>query len=156
MPSNKILDPACGSKMMWFNRNHPNVIYGDVRNEKHILCDGRSLQIDPDFPMDFTALPFADGSFKLVVFDPPHLVRCGEKSWLLKKYGRLGKFWREDLAAGFSECFRVLEYEGILIFKWSETQIKTSEVLALTDRQPLFGHPSGKRANTHWICFMNV
>ncbi len=38
--------------------------------------------------------------------------------------------------------------------KWNETQIKVSEILALTDEKPLFGHPSGKRAATHWICFM--
>jgi hypothetical protein len=47
-----------------------------------------------------------------------------------------------------------LEQDGVLIFKWNETQIKTAEVLSLTDQKPLFGHISGKRANTHWICFM--
>ena len=26
--------------------------------------------------------------------------------------------------------------------------------LELTDEKPLFGHISGKRANTHWITFM--
>ena len=29
-----------------------------------------------------------------------------------------------------------------------------SEILALTDQQPLFGHKSGKRVNTHWMTFM--
>ncbi|MBT0178015.1 class I SAM-dependent methyltransferase, partial [Listeria seeligeri] len=59
-----------------------------------------------------------------------------------------------DLRAGFAECFRVLRPEGVLVFKWSEVQVATREVLALTDARPLFGHPSGKRAGTHWICFM--
>ncbi|MFX7021108.1 SAM-dependent methyltransferase, partial [Acinetobacter baumannii] len=33
---------------------------------------------------------------------------------------------------------------------------KVSEVLALTDQKPLFGHISGKRSNTHWITFMKI
>lgn len=28
-----ILDPCCGSRMMWFDRQHPAVIYGDRRAE---------------------------------------------------------------------------------------------------------------------------
>ncbi len=40
-------------------------------------------------------------------------------------------------------------YAGRLpIFKWNETDIKVSEVLKLTDQKPIFGHKSGKRANT--------
>ena len=48
----------------------------------------------------------------------------------------------------------MLEPHGILIFKWNEIQIKVAEILALTDQKPLFGHKSGKRADTHWITFM--
>ncbi|MCY1460113.1 hypothetical protein D9M71_776430 [compost metagenome] len=48
----------------------------------------------------------------------------------------------------------MLESEGILIFKWNETQVLVSELLALTDEKPLFGHKSGKREKTHWITFM--
>ncbi|TCB75630.1 SAM-dependent methyltransferase, partial [Acinetobacter sp. ANC 4177] len=40
--------------------------------------------------------------------------------------------------------------------KWNETQIKVSEILELTDQKPVFGHISGKRANTHWITFMKM
>lgn len=43
---------------------------------------------------------------------------------------------------------------GFLIFKWNETDIRVSEVLKLTTEKPVFGHISGKRSNTHWICFM--
>lgn len=60
----------------------------------------------------------------------------------------------EDIRKGFEECFRVLATGGVLIFKWNETQIKVSEILELTDQKPVFGHISGKRANTHWITFM--
>lgn len=42
------------------------------------------------------------------------------------------------------------------ITQGAETNIKVSEILALTDHKPLFGHPSGKRGGTHWICFMKA
>lgn len=153
--SKKILDPWCGSRMFWFNRNHPDVVFGDIRTEQHTLCDGRTLSIFPDVPLDFRKLPYDDGQFKLVVFDPPHLRKAGADSWMRAKYGVLSADdWRDDLRAGFAECFRVLAKDGVLVFKWAETQIKTAEVLALTQQKPLFGHPSGKRGGTHWICFM--
>ena len=55
---------------------------------------------------------------------------------------------------GFKEAFRVLERDGVLIFKWSEVQIPLREILPLSPYQPLFGHRSGKNMNTHWLCFM--
>jgi hypothetical protein len=139
---------------MWFDKQNQRALFGDVRSESHTLCDGRALEIKPDLVMDFTALPFDDETFRLVVFDPPHLIYAGEKSWLRKKYGRLNAQWRESLKKGFAECFRVLKPEGILIFKWNESQIKIKEVLALTDQKPLFGHPSGRKGLTHWYTFI--
>jgi hypothetical protein len=40
------------------------------------------------------------------------------------KYGKLSESWREDISKGFAECFRVLYSDGVLVFKWNETQIK--------------------------------
>jgi hypothetical protein len=114
----------------------------------------RTIRIEPDTLLDFRALPYPDGAFKLVAFDPPHLVHAGPRSWLAAKYGRLGENWRDDLREGFAECFRVLASDGVLVFKWNETQVKLSEVLALTPHQPLFGNTSGKRMGTHWLVFM--
>ena len=152
----KILDPCCGSRMMHFDRQNQNVIFGDIRTENHILCDGRSLEVAPDIEMDFRDMPFNDDQFNLVVFDPPHLIKAGKQSWLALKYGKLNEDWRSDIKKGFEECFRVLANGGVLIFKWNETQIKVSEILALTEQKPVFGHISGKRANTHWIGFMKM
>lgn len=151
----RVLDPCCGSRMMWMDKQHPDVVFGDKRTETHVLCDGRTLRIEPDMTLDFTALPFEDGTFKLVVFDPPHLHTAGPRSWLAAKYGKLGPNWREDLRKGFAECFRVLATDGVLVFKWNETQVKVGEVLALTPVQPLFGHVSGRKGLTHWLVFMS-
>ena len=152
----KILDPCCGSRMFWFDKSNPLTIFGDIRELEDTLCDGRKLEIKPDINMDFRDIPFEDNKFKLVVFDPPHLKQVGKTSWMAKKYGKLGKDWEDDLRKGFSESFRVLENYGVLIFKWNEQQIKVSEILKLTNHQPLFGHKSGKLQKTHWLCFMKI
>lgn len=141
--------------MFYFDKEDERVLFGDIRSEQHVLCDGRALNINPDAVVDYRALPFPDESFRVVVLDPPHLVRTGPKSWQAAKYGRLSaETWREDLAAAFRECFRVLKPEGVLIFKWNETQIPVSQVLALTPARPLVGHKSGKASKTHWITFL--
>lgn len=147
---------------MWFDRSHPDTVFGDCRTEtitvtdrSHGKKDGtRTLHIEPDVKLDFTNLPFADNSFHLVSFDPPHVVRAGPKSWLAAKYGKLGPTWQDDLRKGFSECLRVLRPNGTMVFKWNETQVKVSEVLALAPIQPLFGHRSGRNGLTHWLVFM--
>jgi len=155
-----ILDPCCGSRMFWFNRTDDRAVFGDVREESHQLKDrsskggSRQLIIAPDQLMDFRALPFSDETFHLVVFDPPHLVNNGRSGWLAKKYGKLGDHWREDIRAGFAECFRVLKPFGTLIFKWNEHEIRVAEILKLTDAEPLFGNRCGKTAKSHWIVFM--
>ena len=162
--SERVLDPCCGSRMMWFDHANPDVVFGDRRSETVTVTDRshgnasgtRTLRIEPDVLFDFRALPYADGAFKLVAFDPPHLTKAGPRSWLAAKYGKLGPDWRADLRAGFAECFRVLAADGVLVFKWNETQIKVAEVLALTPHAPLFGHPSGRKGMTHWLVFMKA
>lgn len=73
----KILDVTCGSRTIWFNKNHPNALYCDRRNEEYELYFGKShtnlrkCYVHPDVQCDFTKLPFEDNSFSLVVFDPP-------------------------------------------------------------------------------------
>lgn len=149
-----VLDTCCGSRMMWFDKKDSRAIFCDNRSEAYTLCDGRFLDVNPANIMDFRSIEFDSDTFNLVVFDPPHLVRAGKKSWMALKYGILSKDWQNDLRKGFEECFRVLKANGVLIFKWSEVQIKTSEILKLIPNKPLFGHQSGKRSGTHWMCFI--
>ena len=149
-----ILDACCGSRMFWFDKSNPSVTYCDNRELKTTLCDGRAFEIKPDVMCDFTALPFPDKAFKLVVFDPPHLERAGENSWLAIKYGKLPEQWPQMLKDGFNECMRVLDDYGTLIFKWNEIQIPASKIIQAIGVKPLFGHLSGKHNNTHWMCFM--
>jgi len=159
----RVLDPCCGSRMMWHDRKHHETVYGDVRSEtvtvpdrSHGKQDGkRVLCVQPDILMDFRNMPFSDGVFHLVVFDPPHLTRAGPKSWMAAKYGKLSSNWKEDLSRGFEECFRVLHKNGTLIFKWSESQVKLKEVLSLSPHDPLFGQVNVRGGATHWLTFMH-
>lgn len=160
-----ILDAACGGRMFWFNKKHPNTLYIDNRREKKGFIKERpGFEINPDIVMDFRKLEFKDKSFKLVVWDPPHLKELEEKSWLKRKYGCLNaETWQADIKKGFDECMRVLEDHGILIFKWSTSaaprpkrDVSIKEVLRVIQKEPLFGHPSGSKLNTMWFCFMKI
>lgn len=156
MSNKKILDVCCGSRMFWFDKENPLVVFNDIRKEEHTLCDGRRLVIDPDVISDFRNLPFEENSFKLVVFDPPHLKKLGQSSWMAKKYGVLGLQWEMDIKEGFLECMRVLELNGVLILKWNEIQIKLNQVLDILPQKPLFGHTTGKHGRTIWLAFMKT
>lgn len=161
MSENKILDVTCGSRSIWFNKNHPAAVYCDIRKAeykgiwKNTSAESeRTCVIDPDIQCDFTDLPFQDDSFSLVIFDPPHLIQIGENAWMAKKYGRLMPDWEGMIHDGFTECMRVLKPDGVLIFKWSEYDIPATEVWKAIGRKPLFGHHSGKSSKTFWACYM--
>lgn len=156
-----ILDACCGGRMFWFDKQHPNTLFVDQRQVEPISVgkgrNARTFSCQPDKVMDFRKLDLPDDSFSLVVFDPPHFVHIGKKSYMAQKYGKLDpQTWHDDLRQGFAECFRVLKENGVLIFKWNEYHIPLREILALTPEKPLFGHPSGKRQQTHWVCFMKL
>lgn len=153
----KVLDACCGGRMFWFDKKHPLTTFIDIRTmAPKKFSNGATLEVTPDFVMDFRKMDFADESFYLVVFDPPHIIkRGGKNSWMADKYGELDrKTWQESLRLGFSECFRVLKPNGTLIFKWSEFDIPLKDILALTPVKPLFGHRSGKQQKTHWVAFL--
>jgi ubiquinone/menaquinone biosynthesis C-methylase UbiE len=137
--------------MFWFNKNHQQTVYMDIRDFQDVLCDGRHFTVKPDVIGDFTNIPFPDNTFKLAVFDPPHLLKVGDNSWMAKKYGKLNANWKSEIKQGFNECMRVLQPYGILIFKWNEQQIKLHQVLSLINYKPLFGD---RRSKTIWAVFM--
>ena len=70
-PARRVLDPCCGSRMMWFDRHNPDVVFGDRRAETVTVTDNsrgnasgqRTIHIAPDTLLDFRAL------FKLELLD---------------------------------------------------------------------------------------
>ena len=151
-----ILDPASSTRSFYFDKQDERVVFGDIReDETHLLTNGQTITVKPDEVMDFRSIPYPDKSFQCVVFDPPHRFNLSQDSDFLKKYGVLQKDnWQIDIGKGFSECFRVLKDNGILIFKWSEVSIQLKEILKLTPEKAVLGHRSGKRMGTHWVLFM--
>ena len=144
----KILDACCGSKMFWFNKNEPHTTYMDNRSDFNEYRDRdyiRSVVVNPDIVADFRKMPFEDNTFDLVVFDPPHLVRAGENSWLKMKYGVLPEEdWQDYIKKGFDECMRVLKPTGTLLFKWSNNQIEFNQVFQAIGRKPILGDRRGE------------
>ena len=79
-----VLDACCGSRMFWFDKQDDRALFVDKRRETWPIdigtpgTKGRSpIVVDPDELADFTALPYPDAVFSLVVFDPPHIERTG-------------------------------------------------------------------------------
>ena len=152
-----VLDACCGSRMFWFDKADRRALFVDKRRETLTDHTGKTpatIVVDPDLLADFTALPFHDAAFSLVVFDPPH-TWSGPNGRTIKKYGTLPPNWRSEIGHGFSECFRVLCPLGTLVFKWNEHRVKVSTILSLTDQQPLFGQRVGN-TKTHWLVFMKA
>lgn len=142
--------------MFWFDKKNPDVLFLDKREvSPRVMSNGATFSVAPDEVRDFRDLGLPDESYSLVVFDPPHILNAGDKSFLATKYGYLEKdTWKDGITRGFAESFRVLKPDGVLVFKWNEMHIPLKEILALTPIAPLFGHRSGKASKTHWVVFM--
>jgi len=148
-----ILDATAGYRMMWENKQHPNCLYIDNREE-----------VDPDEVQDFRNLPYPDNSFSLVVFDPPHQIRNSVHGRYEQRYGILKcETWQSDLRRGLLECMRVLKPKGVLLFKWSTPSKRVKEVKALLPFKPLFLHTTSymksrkkDEQRTVWFCFMKI
>jgi 23S rRNA G2069 N7-methylase RlmK/C1962 C5-methylase RlmI len=117
----------------------------------------RIIRVHPDVVAEWQHTPFKDGTFDMVVFDPPQIIRS-EKAKLSGMAVKYGIFypdtWRQILREGMAELFRVLKSEGIFILKWSDSTVKVDEVLKLAPYKPMFGTRTGQSNNTHWICFI--
>lgn len=120
--SPEILDPCCGGRMWWWDKEHPLAVYMDRREAPPGSSPRRpNWHCQPSLLADFKEMPFEDDAFQLVVFDPPHLVRDKESfSEVRLRYGEYTSVnEQEELGLGFAECWRVLAPGGTLVFKWA-------------------------------------
>lgn len=133
-----ILDVCNGRRMHWFPNQQKNTIHMNRED---------TLNVKPDLIGDFRHIPFPDETFRLVVFAPPPLRRSGES----RRSGNIDpRFWKDDLRAGFNECFRVLIRCGVLVFKWNEQNAHPSQVIPLAPERPVCWQKSGQ---THIMVF---
>ena len=160
-PDKFILDATAGFRMMWFNKHEPHTIYLDQRPE----CE-------PDIVGDFRDLKqFPDETFRLIVFDPPHLVKSDDvgNQNTLREFGFLkSETWQSDLKRAFTELWRVLSPFGILVFKWNNASVSSDKILNLIPIKPLFynvisreqrklnDNERTRKERTLWFCFMKI
>ena len=79
----------------------------------------------PDVVADFTALPFQDATFTVVVFDPPHLTDHDtpqSSKVMLNRYGDAGRVDNVShlFLPFFKEAMRVTKPRGIVLCKMSD------------------------------------
>lgn len=157
-----ILDACCGPKHFWFDKNHPNTLYMDIRKGEYKLSGSRgSIIINPDIQGDFTNLPeeVKHNKYKLIVWDVPHFLGRKQTGDLTKTFGTLNpETWQDDLKKGFKELWNVLDDYGVLLFKFSDYHIKFDNVLKLFSEKPLFYNKINSKgvSTTKWFCFMKI
>lgn len=120
----EILDACCGGRFWWWDKAHPLALYMDRRRDLQAPngCNP-NWTCDPDIVGDFRSMPFEDETFRLVLFDPPHIVRPNPSGRIAKMYGALlPDTEQDDLRRGFLECWRVLAPGGTLVFKWAGSE----------------------------------
>jgi len=144
-----ILDTTAGFRMMHYNKNNPNVLYVDKRKE----CN-------PDIVGDHINLgKIPSGTFKLIIFDPPHRTETDAPYWVIRDYGGLqAETWQADIKNAFIELWRVLADFGVLVFKWNDHQFKSSKIETLFPEKPIVKQTTtnGTSSNTFWYCFMKI
>ncbi|PSQ59082.1 SAM-dependent methyltransferase [Halobacteriales archaeon SW_7_71_33] len=143
----QILDAMCGGRTIWLpgHKDDEDTLYIDKREEEPGFHgqEGRTYGVQPDEREDFRDLPYADESFNLVVFDPPHVLREDGMSQLsghiIKKYGALrAQTWQSDLQRGFED-----------------NEVDFRDVLNLAPADPLFGTTTKKnsKVENRWFVF---
>jgi hypothetical protein len=140
----KILDVSAGNRAVWFDKQHRDCTYVDIRPE-----------VNPTVVADATMLPAeVNGPFNLVVFDPPHK-NNGAESGMTRSYGHWTANQITAIVIGTArEAYRVTAPDALMAFKWAEHTRKLASVLKLLAPwwEPLFGHGvSHQQRGTSWV-----
>jgi hypothetical protein len=142
----KILDMSAGNRAVWFDKNHRDAIYVDIRPE-----------VEPTFVADARSLPAEVGSdFDLIVFDPPHKNNAATGN-MVRNYGHWTAEQIRDIVINSArEAHRIAKPDALMAFKWNNHTRKLTSVLTWLDPwwEPLFGHGVSHQQHssmTSWV-----
>ncbi len=133
------------------------------------------LRIKPDVIADFRYIPFKNGLFDFVVFDPPHLINTGglRTKWLhsdpfegrteffergsypRKTYGswwgffKSGQQMRESIMMATDEIHRVTTINGLLHWKWNNSMRKMIDVIVSFGQKWIELYRTDRQTGTH-------
>jgi len=158
-----ILDATAGNRVIWNNKNPPNVVFLD----KEI-----GLGISPHIFADNRFLPFRDDVFQLSIYDPPY--QWGDKLWARnpkgKTEGESNWTWygtynsKRELIQNLVKASRELHrVSKRMCFKWCEFALPLSNILALFT--PPWNMLQKKKQNslkqtsnnqTYWVTFVHL
>lgn len=147
----RILDLSAGKRAIWFDKACKDAVYVDVRPS-----------VKPTIIADTRYLPFAEGVFDMVVFDPPH-VNFGENADMSKTYGwHTTDAIRELIRETAAQAWLVTKPDALMAFKWNDHDQKLEKVLDLMGCfwEPLFGHKTAMRTKhasiTTWVMLRRI
>ena len=156
-----LADLCCGARSIWWDKNHPDCIYMDIREEEPGTIELQpNWSVKPDVIGDYRDMFFDDETFHLIVWDTPHILEA-KGGIMLMKYGKLGYGWKDDMRRGFNEIWRVLKPHGVLLFKYNDLSIPVPAMLECFPVQPLVGtrtkkSVSGNGEGTFWFAFIKL
>lgn len=153
-----ILDMSAGPRAIWWEKNHPNTVYLDIgfnRIDEH----GTTIK-NPDIVADTRAMPFRNGTFDLIVYDPPHC-KFNRNSQMGLRYGNYYKTvdeLRSAIRGSVMEANRVAKESCVMAFKWNNHDISFSKIFGIMYSywRVMFGDTSndvrqrGFRSDTCW------
>jgi hypothetical protein len=124
----RALEPCCGHRRAWNREKPAGTTFGDLL-----------FEVRPEIVMDFKALPFRDGLFDLVFFDPPHLIRSEKWNQLSDRYMHFGHWerradWEGALDAVNTEFHRVTRIGAHMFVKIIDGPDRRVTKLADLDR----------------------
>lgn len=162
-----ILDACCGPKEMYRGlKKHfttDEIVYIDIRKGTFTIpyTEGKKIKVEPTVQADLKKLPFKDGAFTLILFDPPHGGFTID-TWMGAKYGGLSASdYKNMLIWANIEFTRTLVPGGVVLAKIQEYEDREFYItgffhnfrLILDIKLRSRGTSKSKKLYTHWFVF---
>lgn len=167
-----ILDANAANRTMWTFKDWEECIYTDME---------KKLTVKPTIFCDHRAMPFKDGVFTSIFFDPPHFYNdkgsfysIPDKETFMKKwqgYGEIPRYYGGDkyktqmallryIVDALKEFYRIMTPDGLLWLKWNETFVTLNTLRPLFDNYhemltiPVrLSNPNRTEKQTYWVCW---